>query len=132
MEFCPNHLEVEATIRCVACRKTFCPDCTIDFQGMAYCGACKNRAVRHQQYRSDFSLPREALIWSLVGLIPCLGLILSVVGIVRASQALSRISKDARLPGQGLAIAALVVGILGTLWGAFCVLILIVGLSAQR
>jgi len=60
------------------------------------------------QQRPTYSLPTVALVLSIVGLCFCPS---SLVGVVLAILALVRIRKEPQLPGKGLAIAALVVGV---------------------
>ncbi len=111
MANCTNHATVEGAIACAACRLPFCADCTIDFRGTAHCGPCKNRAVRQSLVRAQFKLPREALLYSLVGLIPCFSLFLQPVAIYKAAKALSQIGSDPTLPGKGMAISAMIISI---------------------
>ncbi len=111
MAFCTNHATAEGTIACAACRLPFCSDCTIEFRGTPHCGPCKNRAVRQALIKAQFKLPREALLYSLVGLIPCFSLFLQPVAIYKAAKALSQIGKDPTLPGKGMAISAMIIAI---------------------
>ncbi|MCE9582113.1 MAG: DUF4190 domain-containing protein [Planctomycetes bacterium] len=107
---CINHPTTESARDCAGCRRPFCDDCLIELGGWVYCGACKNAAVAAAVAFVEYTLPREALIWSVVGGF-CCGPILAPVGIYKGLEALRKIRDDERLPGKGLAIAAVVIGI---------------------
>ena len=111
MANCTNHASAEGAVTCAACRLPFCPDCTIVFRGASHCGPCKNSVVRYSLVQAGFTRPRTALLFSLVGLVPCLTLFLQPFAIYHASQSLTQIGRDPALPGKGMAISAMIIGI---------------------
>ncbi len=106
---CTNHLTVEATKTCAGCRRPFCDSCVVELGGWTYCGNCKNAAVAASQQVQEFKLPKEALQYAIVGIF-CFGIILEPVAIWKGISALNQIKADPRLPGKGMATAAVVIG----------------------
>jgi hypothetical protein len=65
--------------------------------------------------KTTFAPARDAFILSLVGLFIC-GPVLGPMAISRGNKALEPIRRDPRLGGEGLAIAAIVIGVLDLLF----------------
>jgi hypothetical protein len=63
---------------------------------------------------------RDAFVLSLLGLFFC-GPILGPMAISRGNKALEPIRKDPRLSGEGLAIAAIVIGVLDLLFWLYAI-----------
>ena len=126
MEPCVNHPDVMETQPCADCKKSFCKDCLVELQGAQYCGSCKLKFVRTLQKKTaGFKLPREALTYSIVGII-CFGFILEPIAFFKALKALRLIKNDPKLPGRGTAIAALIISIIFGLLHIFLLLLQLV------
>jgi hypothetical protein len=115
---CKNHPEVSAVARCAGCADTFCPNCLVDIQGQQYCGSCKVLAIQGQGapvmpgvVRETCKEAKDALIMAILGLF-CFGIILGPVAIVKASKAKKMIARDPALGGEGMATAAMVIGVI--------------------
>jgi hypothetical protein len=129
---CKNHPGVQAVDRCAGCAEAFCPDCLVDIQGRKYCGACKVMAVQGQPMIEEATIPckeaKDALIMSIIGLF-CFGFILGPIAIVKSLKAKKMIEANPRLSGSGQATAALIIGIIGTVFGFLGLIIQIARLS---
>jgi len=63
-----------------------------------------------------------SLVLALIGIVPCLGALTALLALIFGIIALTQISKRREeLRGQGLALAGVVLGGLGLVWGFFCV-----------
>ncbi len=109
MSDCTRHPGVPAALDCDHCRRPYCPNCVVRFRGRTACAGCKTRESGREQIRERFHAPADALAWSMVGFFCCF--LLQIVTIIRAARALKEIKRDPQLPGKGLAITALVIGI---------------------
>jgi len=110
MADCSRHAGVEAAVRCAGCRKPYCDNCVVELRGETYCGPCKNRKVRERLFIPAYKKPAEALRYAIVGIV-CCGIVLEPVAIYKACTALGEIRRNPLLPGKGMAIAALIIGI---------------------
>jgi len=75
---CTNHPEVEQElVRCLRCRRPFCPDCRVLLRGYWYCGECKEEQVRDIQsgttaFLELASIGRRFAAWLLdFGIVSC-------------------------------------------------------------
>ena len=112
---CANHPMAEAERECAGCRRFYCEDCVVELGGWTYCGACKNAAVSAALAVVEFKQPRQALVMAIVSVF-CCGIVLGPIAIVFGIQALNRIKADPRLPGKGVAITAVTIGSLVSLF----------------
>ncbi len=131
MSTCANHAAAPATVTCAGCGEPYCADCTVEFQGRTYCGACKLVAVRRAaSVKADFKLASEAYLLAILGIV-CFGIILHPFALVRSLQALREIKKRPGLPGRRKAIAALVISsIMIALYVLYFVLLFVGVMSA--
>lgn len=110
MADCSRHAGVEAVVRCSECRKPYCDNCVVELRGEPYCGPCKNRKVRERLFLPAYKKPADALKYAIVGIV-CCGIILEPIAIYKAWTALAEIRRNPSLPGKGMAVAALIIGI---------------------
>jgi hypothetical protein len=106
---CVYHPMAEGTRECAGCRRFFCEDCVVELGGWTYCGNCKNAVVAASLAVVEFKQPRQALVLAIFGIF-CCGFVCDPIAIVLGVQALNRIKADPRLPGRGVAIAAITIG----------------------
>ena len=110
---CKNHTDVTAVDRCAGCAEPFCPDCLVEVLGQKYCASCKVMAVKappvvDEEPTVPCPLAQEALTYAIVSIF-CLGPILAIVALVKASKAKKLLAADPRLQGSGKVTAAVVV-----------------------
>lgn len=106
-----------AADRCAGCAEAFCGVCLVEVSGQKYCGGCKVLVVQGK----NFTLPeamrpcpeaKEALICAVLGIIPCLGLVLSIMALRKAGKAKQAMADDPQLTGSGKANAAIVTAVI--------------------
>lgn len=118
---CKNHPDVEAVARCVGCAEPFCGNCLVEIQGQKYCASCKTLAVKGPLAAAvEPTIPcknaDQALMLAIIGIF-CFGIILEPIAINKALKARGEIRLNPLLKGAGKALAALIIGIVGTvLW----------------
>jgi len=65
--FCLNHEGVPSRTTCASCEEAFCSDCVVFFQGVTYCGPCKNYRLKILQRPPRLSgLALSSLLLALV------------------------------------------------------------------
>lgn len=81
--------------------------------------------MSQQQNRRTSGISIAALVCGICGILPYIGFLMSVLGIIFGAVGISQTGKDPNLGGRGMAIAGLVLGIaMIALW---IILILAVG-----
>ena len=128
---CGNHPDREAVDRCSGCAGVFCADCLVEMYGHRFCAACKTQALHHHPALTEEATTpcpeaMEALVYAIAGYF-CLGLFLGPVAIFKAVKAWRLIRANPRLAGAGKAVAAMVIGGMGTLLWAVGTVNLLVG-----
>lgn len=133
---CAAHPGFTATGTCAACGRPVCDNCKVQMGWNIVCFQRKDRVAQGMQGGSvpgagQFGGSKEpilstgtspeakqALAFAIVGIF-CFGLILGIVAVIKANDAKRRIRRYG-LGGDGLATAALVIGIFdiatGALW----------------
>ena len=78
--YCLNHLDRDASQRCVDCECSFCGACVVTLEGNTLCAPCKNMRIRREQQGPKLAPTATlALVLSLLG--GPLGFCLSMVGV---------------------------------------------------
>jgi hypothetical protein len=110
---CRNHPGVAAHDRCGGCAETFCHNCLVDLHGQKYCGSCKVLALKGlpmiQQATRENPMADEAFRYAFIGLIPCVGIVMGPLAILKAIRAKKEIAADPLQTGEGKANAALII-----------------------
>ncbi len=131
---CKNHPDVQAVDRCVGCAEAFCPNCLVEMQGQKYCGACKVLAIKGAPIVEEATVPckeaGEALGFAIVALF-CFGFIIGPIAISKASKAKKMIAANPRLMGSGKASAAMIIGIIATVFGVLYLVGMIVRFGSR-
>lgn len=81
------------------------------------------------QYDPNFMAPKKTNGMAIAGFV--LSFFISPLGIIFSAIGLSQISKDSRQGGKGLAIAGLILGILGTVFYIFLYVGILSALNAS-
>ena len=117
-----------AIARCTGCAEPFCGTCLVDVQGQKYCGSCKTMAPKggspccHVATRlcaeSKGALIPASVGFVLssvftIGMLGFAGVALDIMGMARALKAKKTLDADETLGGSGMALAAVIVGVLG-------------------
>jgi hypothetical protein len=128
---CKNHGGTQAEDRCTGCAEPFCPNCLVDIRGQKYCGSCKIMAMEGQSVAGTKAgkLCKEAkgaLICAIVGHF-FFGIVMGPAAVISALKAQKVIEKDPTLLGSGMAMIAIILGILDTIW-----FVLVIMLRAQN
>ncbi len=115
---CKKHPAVVAKVACAACAEPFCESCLVEVKGQKYCAECKTAVIKGAGPESTVCKEaKDALTYAIVGLF-CFGIILGPVAISKAVKAKKLIQENPRLEGAGKATAAIIIGILATLFSA--------------
>lgn len=117
---CVNHSEVIAVARCTGCAELFCHNCLVEVAGQKYCAACKGMAVTKRpvvdRKMTLCAEAKTALIMACVGGF-IFSFILGPLSVFIGAKAWKKIKSDPNLTGSGLAVAAMVVGVLVSVMG---------------
>lgn len=119
---CAYHANNQAVTVCARCGDFICNLCVTTVEGKDYCPKCFEllyaRGALETSQRS-FHTPSTALFLSLTALLfgwlQCLGVVIGPVALYLGIRALIEINRRPELPGRGKAIAAIVIGSIGTI-----------------
>ena len=147
--YCLNHTDIPSEVTCEDCKEHFCQACVLQVRGKTLCGPCKNfRLSRLQRPPSVSGLAVVSLILAIVGgpisfclysvgrmnepglsvfgvLFGSMALLLPAAALLLAFLALSRIERNPRLGGRGLAITGATTAAVGVVWSLTLIVLLV-------
>jgi hypothetical protein len=147
--YCLNHTDVPSEVACDDCKERFCTACVLQVRGKTLCAACKDfRLSRLQRPPRVSGLAVASLIVAIIGgpisfclsitarvneggvsvlgLFFCLmAILLPAVGLLLAFLALSRIDRNPRIGGRGLALTGATTAVVGVVWSLTMIVLLV-------
>jgi len=96
---CDAHPDRGAAGRCVGCERLVCPDCRVTVDGRVYCKACIAAGAAGlpvDDVETRNRLPAAALVLSCAWVVPGLGLLAAIGGLILGHAARSRLEESGR------------------------------------